>query len=1332
MSKNNNLSDKKIMRRRRLALLLCVVMLIGMLPAGNGGTEQSVGTITTEAATETHPYYFFDGTDASQNVDIGVTGGEYKLKTQQVVMTLQSIKGGIPSTGSSITLTDKSMDPNNKVVYVQKVKENGEDSTSKFMLIRKGPGYETVEGTVRILEDDGVWYDYTFSFWVRVDLNIDRTSPQWSQGDSLGYFKMYNYLESVAFPFKMMYPGLRHQIRLSDFPEMKDPADDVIKYDYRDADLTWSTQVGKDTENYRVVTVDKDGYGVLTAKGAGLAEMSVTANNEESSKVITKTLNVVVPLLMSTTRPAIGDETTKPETIYKDFNRIKKYTTEPDGEVVLYTTAYDPLQDMTWEITDMATNKDASKWFDLSYESMEETRLGASRITIKGAKAGTYRIRGYMKSMDPNLQDSYADLEVTIPVNYKTEPVWMNVGDKYNLFNNTNIPDASLFAYVSADTRVAEVNSKGVITAKRKGSTTIYAYDKEKYSSWEEAENDDEKVIKLVVHVVDTLSLNTGEATIPVGGTLNLFAQTTDVGREIVWTVEDDKIVSIEADGGVDALITGLKQGETKVWASQTINGVEKSVSCLITVVPEISKVEVTPPTLEIDVKEYAVLKATVTPAVSTGTKLHWVSSDSSVVALENPENRSTTCSIVGVSPGTAVVMAINKNNIVVGSSLITVLEAPTSVVLSEHEVEVPVTDKQYQLQAKVLPTNATNKKINWKSSNPKIATVDENGLVKFVKHGTVTIIAASDAKPELTDMCELTITEGVSGLVIDDTTLTLNVGDRHRLTYEVLPETAYDRSVTFTSMDTKVAVVDSTGLITAKKAGTTYVTVTTTDGGYSKVCTVTVKQSATTIKLDAAGLVLDAGESYTLDVSFNPKTTTETTLRWSSNNTSVAKVDSKGRVTGVGAGDCVITVVTSNNLVAFCYVTVNQAVTGIKLDSEEVQVAKGKFVELKANVLPKNATDKNVTWKSSNEKIAQVSDSGTVKGISGGSAIITCTTDEGGFAAVCMVTVIEKVAGIKLNKTTYKLGLGKKFTLTAKVTNSAASDPTVTWVSSDPKICAVNKNGVISGKKLGYATITAYANDGSEAEASCEVRVVRQATGLTLNTSLMNMIVGDSSNLKATIRPKDVTYKKAKYSSSDTKVAIVDSNGKVTAVGAGTCNITVKPKDNSGLKAVCVVIVRPIVAATGITLNPNEVTLGIGGVENVNFSLKPNDSTDKVTWSSNNKAVATVGKTSGTISAKAPGTTVVTATTSSGKSANVKVTVVGLNYASLNLEQYDTYTLRVMGVTSGIVWDVDNPDICTVVGGRVTAKKGGTTYVVARVNGAELRCRVRVTDITH
>ena len=1341
--------------KRRLALGLCLILLLGILPFPEGIAERvEMGKITAEAEVEEPPFtqrYCFSTGDGKFVLASG--GDTYTMKDPRKTLSLYDITNGgiVTGTGTSIKLNDDNS--KNVVEAIVKTTVDNKSNTS-IELIARGPGITTINGTIQSAEGT-----FEFNFNVEVLLELDKRKPL-EQSKPAYYFRLRATEDKLpeGASLRMKYPGVRHQIAIKNIAMTNSAitvGEYVYEYDYSGTDLEFYSS------NENVFKIPATGTeqavgGVLQAVGAGYAKMEAKLKEMGGSGIKPAELQVVIPLEFSLSPPAITSSTAV--TSVKNYTDrhfqedLKKVSAEVDnqgnGKLILYSTAYDPIPEkadkdksMSYELVYKGTDKKVpTELYELTATSMEfmesEGVFGASRIEIKLTKAGDYELRAWMDSMPADVKSLYtATVEFNVPVKTITnKDIWMNVGDKFSFYNNTNLSqdDIKKYTFVTEDEskNIVEVNTNtGVVTAKRKGDKIVYGYDPSKYESWEEAEKAND-VFSFIIHVIDTISMNLEEATIPVGTTIDLEIFSTNPSVPVKWEVSEEGIISWDPLDSTRVVVKGEKEGEVDFVATQTIGGVEKSVTCHITVIGTTTGITLNPKQMDLAIGESKGIKAIISPALTKKVKLHWVSSDESIVSVDDPNNRTDFCSVTGKKAGTAIIMAINQDNMVVGSCIVTVTLVPGGITLSETSLTLPRSVGKYQLYATVTPADATDKTVSWKSSNEKIAKVDQNGMITFVGSGTVTIIATSNGDPSKQAFCEITIMEPVTSLTLDQSSITLEVGNTHRLTYEVLPNNAYDRSVTFTSMDTKVATVNSTGLVTAKKAGTTYVTVTTADGGYSKVCTVIVKQAATTIKLDATGLLLDVGEFYNLEATFNPKTTTETKLRWSSNDTSVAKVDAKGRVTGVGEGTCVITVTTENNLAAFCYVTVNQQVTGVELNYDSVTVDKGKTIKLKATVQPDNATNQNVKWTTSNASVAAVSASGTVRGVKGGAAIITCTTEEGGFIAVCMVQVIEKVTAIKLNKSSYKLGLGKKFTLTAKVQNSAATNQTVTWKSSNPKICSVSKKGVITGLKLGTATVTAYATDGSGAEASCEVRVVRQATSLTLNRGLLNMVVGDNATLKATIKPSNATYKTPNYTSSDTKIAIVDTNGRVTAVAAGTCNITAKAKDSSGLKAVCVVIVRPVVASTGITVNPTQITMGVGGSETINYSLRPADSTDSVVWSTNNRSVATVGKTSGIVRGVAPGTAVVTATTTSGRIATVQVTVVGLNYNSLTLEQYDSYQLRVMGVTSGIIWDVDNPDICTVSGGRVRAKKAGTTTVVARVNGAELRCRVTVTDI--
>ena len=576
---------------------------------------------------------------------------------------------------------------------------------------------------------------------------------------------------------------------------------------------------------------------------------------------------------------------------------------------------------------------------------------------------------------------------------------------------------------------------------------------------------------------------------------------------------------------------------------------------------------------------------------------------------------------------------------------------------------------------------------------------------------------------------CDLTIIKSVEGIKLEKNEISLAVGETYKISSTLTPSDASNQNLEYKSMDPKIADVSKTGLVTAKQAGVAYIIVSTPDGKVSVTMTVKVTQQATGMKLSAASLILDVGESYTLEATFNPKTTTDTKVLWSVADKSVAKVDAKGKVTAVSAGDTIITAKSSNGLTAICTVKVNQPVGSIELNYTEYDLAVGDELELEVTFDSEDVTNQKVKWKSSKSSVASVDKNGVVKGKKGGVAIITVTADENGMQANCVVTVEEPVSQITLNKTAYNLGYHKSFLLKAKLKTNSATNKKLKWTSSKSSVVSVNKSGMIYGKKPGYATIKVKATDGSGAVATARIRVVREVGSISANPSFLSMIVGRRKAIKVKITPKNATYKTAKYISDNTDVAMVDSKGRVTALAAGKAKITVAAKDNSKKKQVVVVQVREYVPATGLTLSNTTLTMGVGDKQSTVYSISPSGTDDKVKWATNNKAVARVNK-KGLITAVAPGTAIITASTTSGRTAQVSVTVVGLNFYRLDLEQYDTYSLSVLGDVKNVSWDSENPDIATVVGGVVTAKKAGTTYILARVNGAVLRCKLVVKNI--
>ena len=260
------------------------------------------------------------------------------------------------------------------------------------------------------------------------------------------------------------------------------------------------------------------------------------------------------------------------------------------------------------------------------------------------------------------------------------------------------------------------------------------------------------------------------------------------------------------------------------------------------------------------------------------------------------------------------------------------------------------------------------------------------------------------------------TTTVDVEKVSLNKSATTLTEGESETLTATITPSNATgDKTVKWSSSNEAVAVVDSNGKVTAKKAGTAVITATSSNGKTAG-CTVTVKQkeiAITGIGLNKSTTSLTEGESETLTATIAPSNATgDKTVKWSSSKEAVVAVDSNGKITAKKAGTAVITVTSSNGKSASCTVTVKQkeiAITGIGLNKSTTSLTEGESETLTATIAPSNATgDKTVKWSSSNGAVAAVDSNGKVTAKKAGTAVITATSSNGKTAG-CTVTVKQK-----------------------------------------------------------------------------------------------------------------------------------------------------------------------------------------------------------------------------------------------------------------------------------------------------------------------------------
>lgn len=243
-------------------------------------------------------------------------------------------------------------------------------------------------------------------------------------------------------------------------------------------------------------------------------------------------------------------------------------------------------------------------------------------------------------------------------------------------------------------------------------------------------------------------------------------------------------------------------------------------------------------------------------------------------------------------------------------------------------------------------------------------------------------------------------------------------------------------------------------------------------------------------VSLSPASKELTVGETLQLIATVSPSTATRKDITWSSSKSSVASVSSSGLVTALGEGATTITA-TADGKKGECTMTVSKAfvaVSEIKLGKTELTLYEGEEETLTASVLPENATDKTITWATSDKSIASV-ESGKVKAVKKGEAKITASAADGGITASCTVVVRVAVESVQINKAILSLNKGQSETLYAIVSPSDASDQSVIWTSSNQDVATVEE-GKVTALSLGTASIAVKTVDG-EKTATCEVIVL-------------------------------------------------------------------------------------------------------------------------------------------------------------------------------------------------------------------------------------------------
>lgn len=329
-------------------------------------------------------------------------------------------------------------------------------------------------------------------------------------------------------------------------------------------------------------------------------------------------------------------------------------------------------------------------------------------------------------------------------------------------------------------------------------------------------------------------------------------------------------------------------------------------------------------------------------------------------------------------------------------SFVVTVKDIPVSSLKLDQNNVVLRPKESVQLQENIQPANATDKSVSWKSDNPAVASVDEKGRVTALKNGTAVISAVM--KNGLRAECKITVKIAVDYVQLDSTYKDVYVTQTGQLNATVYPEDATNKKVKWRSTNTSVVSVDQTGHYKALKSGFAYIYATSEDNEHiERFCEINVNVPPVEVNIQESSLNLKRGQSYQLNYTAYSPTGVDVAFKWESVDPKIASVNQKGVITALREGVISITLNSSYyNGGDMVLVTVTNPVSALKMNKTSANMTKGSYLQLSASVSPSDASNKGLTWTSSNKNILTVSSSGKVYAKGFGTATITAQAKDG------------------------------------------------------------------------------------------------------------------------------------------------------------------------------------------------------------------------------------------------------------------------------------------------------------------------------------------------
>ena len=569
----------------------------------------------------------------------------------------------------------------------------------------------------------------------------------------------------------------------------------------------------------------------------------------------------------------------------------------------------------------------------------------------------------------------------------------------------------------------------------------------------------------------ESVALEKATVSTGVGSVVDLAVEVTpDKAADIlIWESSDPTVAEVK-----DGVVTTKKAGKATIKVRSIPNG--KTASCRVIVNNGPTGVELNKTAAAIYKGSVLQLTATVSPESSKSKKVTWKSSDPTVASVDK------TGKATAKKAGKAVITATTALNSKVASCEVTVVLPVNKIKLNKTSLSLEK-GKTAQLTASVYPSAAYDKTVTWKSTNALVASVDQTGKVTAKGAGTATIKArASNGR---TAVCTVKVTIPVTKITLNKSAVSVKKGNSFQLKATVLPAKADDKTVTWKSLNPKIASVDQTGKVTALAKGTAVIKAKAKNG-ISASCTVTVKIPAKAVSLDKTSAVMYPGDTLSLTAVLTPASSTDV-ITWSSLNTDVAQVSSSGVVTAWAEGSAKICAKATSGKCAYCTVTVKKKTTKVSRiafePSEYTTYKNSKFcISDLMRYYPADANEGlSFSYSSSNDASLHLymEDGKVYAETYSYTGVVTVTVrSESGLTASVKVTIKNQISGTV--EFSVKTGTMKVSTSNGRIDVTLGHISTVVYGGKSTTITYQGYKYLIEAYSDGSARITETAPDGA------------------------------------------------------------------------------------------------------------------------------------------------------------------------------------------------------------------------------------------------------------